>query len=73
MDVNKWSSVGSRLCFVAAFILFAVGIVEWILHRLGVAFWPGYDAGRLIEFGAMFLIPVMTVLLREIREELRKK
>ncbi len=72
MNVDKWSSMGSRICFAVAFILFAVAIVEWLLNRLGVAFRPGYDAGRLTEFAAMFLIPVMTVLLRQIREELRK-
>ena len=73
MNVDKWSSIGSRLCFAVALILFVVGVVEWILQRLHVGFWPGYDAGRLIEGGVMFLVPVITVLLREIREELRKQ
>jgi hypothetical protein len=72
MDVNKWSSIGSRVCFAVAFILFVVAILEWLLLRLGVAFAIGYRPGRLAEFAVMFLIPVMTVLLREIREELRK-
>ncbi len=72
MNVDKWSSVGSRLCFAVAFLLFAVAVIKWVLNRLGVAFGIGYDAGRLTEFAAMFLIPVMTVLLRQIREELRK-
>ena len=72
MDVNKWSSIGSRLCFAVAFILFVLAILEWVLARLGVAFTIGYNAGRLAEFAVMFLIPVVTVLLREIREELRK-
>ena len=73
MNVDKWSSIGSRLCFAVAFVLFIMGVIEWILQRFGVGFRPGYDAGRLIEGGVMFLVPVMTVLLREIREELRKK
>ena len=72
MDVNKWSSIGSRLCFAAAFILFVVGIVDWALWVVRVRLWTGYAPGRLIEFGVMFLIPVITVLLREIRDELRK-
>jgi hypothetical protein len=72
MDVNKWSSIGSRLCFAASFILFVVAILEWVLKQLGLSFNVGYNPGRLAEFAVMFLIPVVTVLLREIREELRK-
>ena len=72
MDVNKWSSIGSRLCFAAAVILFVVAIVDWLLSVAGAKLSLGYVPGRLIEFGAMFLIPVVTVLLREIRDELRK-
>jgi len=72
MDVNKWSSIGSRLCFAVAVVLFVVAIVDWLLTVAGVKVSLGYMPGRLIEFGAMFLIPVVTVLLREIRDELRK-
>jgi len=72
VDLNKWSSIGSRLCFAVAVVLFAVAIVDWILTMAGMKASVGYMPGRLIEFGAMFLIPVVTVLLREIREELRK-
>ena len=73
MDVNKWSSIGSRLCFAIAVILFVVAIIDWILSTAGAKLPVGYMPGRLIEFGAMFLVPVVTVLLREIRDELRKK
>ena len=72
MDVDKLSSYGSRLFFAAALILFVVAVVEWILIRFGSGLRVGYDAGRLVEFAAMFLIPVIVVLLRQIREELRK-
>lgn len=73
MDVDRWSSVGSRLCFAVAVLLFLLAVIEWVLGRFGVAFWIGYDAGRLTEFAAMLLIPVVTVLLRQIRDELRKQ
>ena len=70
--MNKWSSIGSRLCFAASFVLFVVGIGDYALSLVGVKLWTGYMPGRLIEFGVMFLVPVITVLLREIRDELRK-
>ena len=72
MNVDKLSSYGSRLFFTAALVLFVVAVLQWLLTRLGVAFQVGYDAGRLVEFAAMFLLPVVVVLLRQIREELRK-
>jgi len=73
-NVDKWSSLGSRLFFAGAMVLFVVAVLEWILGRLGVAAKVGgYESGRLVEFAAMFLIPVVTVLLRQIRQELRKK
>ena len=72
MDLNKWSSIISRLCFVVAFALFVVGIVDWATSLFGSRIVTSYMPGRLIEFGVMFLIPVVTVLLREIRDELRK-
>ena len=72
MDVNKWSSIGSRLCFAAAVALFAVGILDWVVSLFGTRLISEYMPGRLIEFGVMFLIPVVTVLLREIRDEVRK-
>jgi hypothetical protein len=73
MDVEKWSSVGSRLCFTAALVLFTVAIVAYFFALFRVQLLFGYVPGRLVEFAAMFLIPVITVLLRQIREELRKQ
>jgi hypothetical protein len=72
MDIDKLSSIGSRVFFGAALILFVLAVLEWVLNRLNVALGVGYEPGRLTEFAAMFLIPVVTVLLRQIREELRK-
>lgn len=73
MDIAKWSSLGSRLFFGAALILFAVAVLQWVFAHVGMTFRSGYDPGRLVEFAAMFLIPVVTVLLRQIRDELRSQ
>jgi len=72
MDVDKLSSLGSRICFAAALVLLVAGVVEWVLALFNVTIKTGYMPGHLVELGAIFLIPVVTVLLREIREELRK-
>ena len=73
MDVDKLCHYGSRTFFYAALILFAAAVVLKIAGLLTVMPKLGYSPGRLVEFSAMFLVPVITVLLRQIREELRKK
>jgi hypothetical protein len=73
MDVEKLCHYGSRIFFAAAIVLFAVGLLEWVLLTLNVMSPLSYMPGRLVEFSAMFLVPVITVLLRQIREELRKQ
>lgn len=72
MDVEKLSHYGSRTFFVAALILFVAAVVEWVLSLLGSMTRMWYTPGRLVEFAAMFMVPVITVLLRQIRDELRK-
>jgi hypothetical protein len=73
VNVEKLSSWVSRLFTAAACVLFAVGVVEWLLGIAHAKLLFGYEPGRLAEFAAMFLFPVVVVLLRQIRGELRKK
>jgi len=73
MNVEKLSHYGSRSFFVAALILFVAAVVEWVLSVVGVMAPLSYKPGRLVEFAAMFMVPVITVLLRQIRDELRKQ
>jgi uncharacterized membrane protein AbrB (regulator of aidB expression) len=73
VNVEKLSSWISRLFTAAACVLFAVGLAEWLLGIDRGKMLLGYEPGRLAEFAAMFLFPVVVVLLRQIREELRKK
>lgn len=72
MDVDKLSHYASRTFFYLALLLFVVAVIEWILAAVGAMRPEWYTPGRLIEFAAMFLLPVITVLLRQIRQELRK-
>ena len=73
MGVENLSHYGSRAFFIVALALFTMAFLEWVLvYQLRVV--PRLfdtNPGRLLEFSAMFLIPVITVLLRQIREELR--
>jgi hypothetical protein len=72
MDIEKWSHYASRTFFTVSAILFVVAVLEWIFSTLKVMRPVSYMPGRLVEFAAMFLLPVIVALLRQIREELRK-
>ncbi len=72
MDIDKLSHYSMRTFFLVALVLFVVAVVEWVFSLLNIMRPTGYMPGRLIEFSAMFMVPVITVLLRQIRDELRK-
>lgn len=73
MSLDKLSSYASRVFCAVSLVLFLCAVIEGLAVKLQFRFWIGHEPGRLVEFAAMLLIPVMTVLLRQIREELRKQ
>jgi hypothetical protein len=74
MIVEKIVSGGMRILFVAAFGLLAIAAFEVLANVFGYTITRGsYAGGRLLEFAAIFLIFVVTLLLRQIREQLVKR
>jgi hypothetical protein len=75
MTLEKSNSMASRVLFLAAFVLLAVALVEKAVNLVGYTFVRQIStgAGRLLEFAAIFLIFVIALLLRQIREELKRK
>jgi uncharacterized membrane protein (DUF485 family) len=72
MNVDKLSSLVSRLFFVVAFVLMGLAVLEKLVKAFGASMnW--IDPSRLLDFGTILMVFVMTLLLREIRDELRKK
>jgi len=72
MNLDMLNSLVSRVAFALALIFFVVAIVERIALWLGYTFLNGsYAPGRLVEFGAVCLILVATLLLRQVRELLK--
>lgn len=74
MTIEKVTSVFSRVLFFSALALLTIASVEGVANFWGYTFLrqASYTAGRFFELAAIFLIPVIVILLREIREELRK-
>ncbi len=69
--IDKLTSIFSRIFFAVALILFLVAILDKILNVFGWTWsWTPYGAARLFELSATFMIFVVVLLLRQIRERL---
>ncbi len=72
--VDKLSSFASRLFFLMAFGLLAIAVAERVVNLFGYTILRGaYAGGRLLEFAAVLLIFVIALILRQLRNELRKE
>jgi len=74
MNFNKLSSIISRMVAIGAFVLVGLGAIEYVARLFGYTVLRNvYSTGRLIELAAALLVIVIALLLRQIRDELRKK
>ena len=71
--IDKLTSIFSRIFFAVALILLGIAVLQRIVRLFDPdAMWFGYDPGRLFEFSGIFLLFVLTLILRQIRELLKK-
>jgi hypothetical protein len=74
MNLEKLSSLFCRLGFFGAFVLFAIAVLERIANVFDYTILKtAYSPGRLLEFAGILLILVIALVLRQVREELKKK
>lgn len=74
MSLDTLNSLASRASFFVAFVCLGFAVLEWVVNIFGYTILRGtYSAGRMLEFAAVFMVFVMTLLLRQLREELRKR
>jgi len=74
MGSDKMLSTLSRVLFFASFALLAIAILERFVNYFGYTVLGGsYTPGRMLEFAAIMLLFVITILLRQSREELRRR
>ena len=74
MNLEKLISIGSRVLFSLSVILLVTAVAERFANLIGYTILrqTPYTPWRLLEFAAIFLIFVIAILLRQIREELRQ-
>lgn len=74
MDYNKATTVLGRIFTIAALALIVLAALEWVANAFGsTIIHETYRPGRLIEFAAMSAVIASALLLRQIRDDLRKK
>ncbi len=74
MGSDLWASMMSRVLFFAAFLLLAIAVIERLVNYFGFTILgAGYTPGRMLEFAGIMLLFVIALLLRQTREELRRK
>jgi len=67
------NSMLCRVCFIVSLVLLFLALWDKLLRFFGWAMtWLPYEPGRLFELSALLMIFVIALLLREIREQLKK-
>jgi hypothetical protein len=73
MSLDKLASLACRVLFVIAFLLLAVAVLERLAVQFGYSvLGAAYGAGRLLEFAGILLLFVIALLLRQIRDHVKK-
>jgi hypothetical protein len=74
MDLDKLNSIVCRIFFFVAFLLLAISAIEKIMNMTGHTILPGayYTPSRLLEIATILLVFVIALLMRQLREALRK-
>lgn len=71
--MNSITSLISRVFFFISFVLIALALVERFLNFSGYTIFRGaYTSGRVLELAGLLMIFVIAILLRQIRDSLRK-
>ncbi len=71
--IDRLTSAFCRLFFTASVLLLVLAVVDWGLGFFGWRLkWLSYQPRRLLEFAAILMIFVIALLLRQVRQALRK-
>ena len=74
MNLDQLNSAVSRVCFIGGFAFLALVIIEELSLSFGRSFLSNaYTPETLLNIGAILFIVVITLLLRQIREELKRR
>ena len=73
MDIDKMTSLASRVFFVIALLALALGFLEKIANMAGYTITQNYTPGRLLEISVAFALFILVFLVRQIRQDVRAR
>ena len=74
MNLDQLISAVSRSCFVGGFAFLVLVIIEELALSSGISILAkAYTPETLLTIGAVLFIVVITLILRQIREELKRR
>jgi hypothetical protein len=73
MDLERYSSLASRVGFFGAFLLLGMAVLERLANTVGYTtiLTSINSPGRMLEYAGILLIFVIALLLRQIRDQLK--
>lgn len=72
--MERLATLASRLFMIAAFAVAALAVGEGIARIFGQSLvGGGYSGGRLLEFSAILMVFAIALILRSIRNEVRRR
>ena len=74
MNLDDLNSIVSRICFFGGFAFLVLALVEELAFWFGSSLLPqAYPPEKLLNIGGVLFVVVIALLLRQIREELKKR
>ena len=74
MNLGSWITVVTRGCFSGGFVVLALVLAEELALSFGNSFlYHAYTPDTLLNIGAILFLIVISLLLRQIREELKTR
>ena len=73
MSLETLVSLVSRVCFLGAFFLLTLVVIEIIANAIGYTILQGHRSASVIELAVVLLVFVITVQLRGMKEEFRRR
>lgn len=75
MNLDKLNSIACRVFFVVALLLLTISVLEKIMNFFDYTILRGtpYVPSRLLEYAIILVVFVLALLMRQVREELRKR
>jgi hypothetical protein len=73
MDIEKMTSLASRVFFGIAMLALLLGALEKIVNILGYTILSPYTPERMLEISVAFALFILVFLVRQIRQDLRSR